>query len=338
MIVVFKPDATQEQVDQVAEQVTGMGLRVHFNKGAERTIMGAVGDDRKLQSANWQSWPGVEQVIPILAPYKLVSRDFQKHDSSIDVRGERIGAKDKMQVMAGPCSVESVEQMMHLADVVKTEGLGFMRGGAYKPRTSPYAFQGLESEGLDILMEAKKKTGLRIVTELMDPRDIPLFEGRADVIQIGARNMQNFRLLKEVGQLKTPVLLKRGLANTLKELLMAAEYIAAGGNLNIILCERGIRTFETDTRNTFDVSAIPVLKEKTHLPVIADPSHAGGRWDLVEPLALAAVAAGADGLIVEIHHQPEKALCDGDQALKPPKFVKLMEKIRAVAKIVGRDA
>ena len=274
--------------------------------------------------------------MPILKPYKLVSREFKSEDSVIDIEGVKVGGRE-VQVIAGPCSVEGLEMLQETAERVKEAGARLLRGGAFKPRTSPYAFQGLGEEGLRYLDEARKRTGLPVVTELMDPRDVDIICEYADVIQIGARNMQNFRLLKEAGKTKKPVLLKRGLSSTIKELLMSAEYIAAEGNNKIMFCERGIRTFETAVRSTLDLSAVPVLKEETHLPVIVDPSHAAGRWDMVAPLAKAAVAIGADGLLIEVHGDPESALCDGAQSLKPSKFTELMLELRRIAEAVGRS-
>ncbi|MBI5894318.1 MAG: 3-deoxy-7-phosphoheptulonate synthase [Deltaproteobacteria bacterium] len=335
MIVVLRPDATKKEIDHIIERIKQLGLSVHISKGKERTILGAIGDESILEEHPIDMLPGIEKVMPILKPYKLVSREFQKEDSIINVDGIKIGGK-QIQVIAGPCSVETREILINTAQRIKKAGAKFLRGGAFKPRTSPYAFQGLGEEGLLFLLEAKKKTGLPIVTELLDPRDTEVVYEYADIIQIGARNMQNFRLLTEVGKLDKPVLLKRGLSATIKEFLMSAEYIASQGNRKIILCERGIRTFETAVRNTLDLSAVPVLKEETHLPVFIDPSHAVGRWDMVAPLAKAAIAVGADGLMIEVHSDPENALCDGSQSLKPSKFDKLMKELKKVAIAVGR--
>lgn len=336
MIIVLKRDATQEEIDHVVEKIKATGLAVHISKGKERTIIGAIGDESLLASIPLEAIAGVEKVMPILKPYKLVSRDFRKDSTVIDLQGIKIGDTE-LQVIAGPCSVESRDSLVSCAREVKAAGARILRGGAFKPRTSPYDFQGLGVEGLKLLAEAKKATGLPIVSELMDPRDTEVFCEYVDIVQIGARNMQNFRLLTEVGRIKKPVLLKRGLSATIKEFLMSAEYIAAQGNSNIMLCERGIRTFETATRNTLDLSAVPVLKEETHLPVFVDPSHAVGRWGLVAPLARAAVAVGADGLMIEVHPDPENALCDGAQSLKPSKFKVLMEELKKVALSVGRS-
>ena len=335
MIIVLRKDATEEVINHVVEKIKGAGLAVHISKGKERTIIGAIGDETLLAGISLEALPGVESVMPILKPYKLVSRDFRNEPSVIDVCGGKIG-ENTVQVIAGPCSVESEDTLIDCAIKVKEAGATILRGGAFKPRTSPYAFQGLGVEGLKLLAEARKRTGLPIISELMDPRDTEVVCEYVDIIQIGARNMQNFRLLSEVGKSRKPILLKRGLSATIKEFLMSAEYIAAEGNSDIILCERGIRTFETATRNTLDLSAIPVLKEETHLPVFVDPSHAVGIWSLVAPLSMAAVAVGADGLMIEVHPDPENALCDGAQSLKPTKFASLMDDARKVALSIGR--
>ncbi len=335
MIIVLRRDATDEVIDHVVEKIKSAGLAVHISKGKERTIIGAIGDEALLATIPFEALPGVEKVMPILKPYKLVSREFRIEDPVIDVSGVLIGDK-KIQVIAGPCSVESRASIKETAVKVKEAGATILRGGAFKPRTSPYDFQGLGVEGLKLLAEAREESGLPIISELMDPRDLEVVAEYVDILQIGARNMQNFRLLQEVGKIKKPVLLKRGLSATVKEFLMSAEYIAAQGNSQIILCERGIRTFETTTRNTLDISAIPVLKKETHLPVFVDPSHAAGRWDLVIPLAKAAIAAGADGLMIEVHTDPENALCDGAQSLKPKTFARLMQEVARVADSVDR--
>ncbi|MBE7414962.1 MAG: 3-deoxy-7-phosphoheptulonate synthase [Deltaproteobacteria bacterium] len=335
MIIVLKKDAAEDTVEHVVEKIKGAGLSVHISKGKERTIIGAIGDEALLAGISLEALPGVESVMPILKPYKLVSREFSKEGTVIDVGGVKIGDTE-LQVIAGPCSVESIDSIVSCATAVQAAGARILRGGAFKPRTSPYDFQGLGADGLKLLAEARKKTGLPIISELMDPRDTELLCEYVDIVQIGARNMQNFRLLTEVGRAKKPVLLKRGLSATIKEFLMSAEYIASQGNSQIILCERGIRTFETSTRNTLDLSAVPVLKEETHLPVFIDPSHGAGRWGLVAPLAKAAVAVGADGLMIEVHTDPENALCDGAQSLKPSKFALLMNDLRKVAVAVGR--
>ncbi|HEY8368558.1 MAG TPA: 3-deoxy-7-phosphoheptulonate synthase [Thermodesulfobacteriota bacterium] len=337
MIIVMKPThQSDEDIQRVTRRLEQMGYRVHISKGTERTVIGAIGDETLLQSQPIDGFPGVERVVPILKPYKLASRDFQPENSLIDVKGAVFGGT-AVQMIAGPCSVEDRGMVLELAHAVKETGAKFLRGGAFKPRTSPYAFQGLGEEGLEYLAEAREQTGLRVVTELMDAQDLPAVMKYTDVIQIGARNMQNFRLLTAVGKVRKPVLLKRGLSATITEFLLAAEYIMSEGNREIILCERGIRTFETSTRNTLDISAVPLLKELTHLPIIVDPSHATGKWSLVEPLARAGVAAGADGIMIEVHARPEMALCDGPQALKPKRFASLMQDLKQIARVVGRE-
>ena len=336
MIVVLKPTCTEEEFNRVVKKIEAVGLAVHISKGKERTIIGAVGEDAILHGQSLESLSGVEKIVPILKPYKLVSRDFKKDDTIINLKGVEIGG-NKIQVIAGPCAVEGREMVLDVAQSIKTTGVNFLRGGAFKPRTSPYSFQGLGEEGLRYLAEAREKTGLMVVTELMDPRDIDLVCEYADIIQIGTRNMQNFRLLKEVGAIKKPVILKRGFSATILELLMSAEYIASQGNKQIILCERGIRTFETATRNTLDISAIPIIKELSHLPIIIDPSHAVGKWNLVGPVSRAAIAAGADGLMIEVHPSPQDALSDGPQSLKPDRFKNLMNDLRNIANAVGRS-
>ncbi len=336
MIIVLKKDATSEQLEHIVKKVEKLGLSVHVSKGVERTLIGAIGEEEVLRNLPLEAMPGVEKVMPILKPYKLVSRDFKPDNTVIDINGVEIGG-NKLAVMSGPCSVESRESILEIAHAVKKAGANFLRGGAFKPRTSPYAFQGLGEEGLKYMAEAREQTGLPVVTEIMDPRDIDLFLEYVDIIQIGARNMQNFRLLTEVGTHNKPVLLKRGLSSTIKELLMSAEYIMAQGNYNVILCERGIRTFEEYTRNTLDVSAVPVIKKLSHLPIIVDPSHAAGKWDLVPALSKSAVAAGADGLMIEVHNCPENALSDGAQSLLPEKFEQVMQDLKSVARAVGKD-
>lgn len=325
MIIIFKQNAPEKEIHLLEEEIRALGLDIHKSKGENTLIWGLVGDTSKI-NMDWLSARRiVESVKRVQEPYKKANRKFHPKDSVIDVSGKKIGG-GHFQVIAGPCSIETADQINCVAKSVARSGAGLLRGGAFKPRTSPYAFQGLHDEGLKMLLDAKKACGLPVVTELMSPEHIDLFHD-VDMIQIGTRNMQNFELLKEVGKLKTPILLKRGMANTLDELLMSVEYIMAGGNENVILCERGIRTFEPSTRNTLDLSAIPMLKKKTHLPVIVDPSHACGiRW-MVEPMALAAIAAGADGLMIEVHNDPEKALCDGPQSLTPEMFDRLMNKI-----------
>ncbi|MBF0566287.1 MAG: 3-deoxy-7-phosphoheptulonate synthase [Nitrospirae bacterium] len=338
-IIVLKQSVTQKEIDNIIKKLEGKGLKANVSKGTERTIIGVIGDTSKISEDEVnavRTMRGVEDCLRIVKPYKLASRDFKKENTVIDVNGVSIGGK-KIQVIAGPCAIENRTILMTIAERVKACGASFIRGGAYKPRTSPYSFQGLGEEGLKILAEARQLTGMPIVTELMDPRDMETMIKYADIIQIGTRNMQNFRLLLEVGMAGKPVLLKRGMSATIKEWLMAAEYIMSGGNHNVILCERGIRTFETTTRNTLDLSAIPVLKQLTHLPVVVDPSHAVGRWDLVEPMAMAAVAAGADGLLIEVHTNPEEAFSDGEQSLKPDTFMAMMEKLKPIASAVGRE-
>jgi len=335
MVIVMRSGASPQEIEQVAQKITAYGLTPHISRGVERTIIGAIGDERILREVALEALPGVEKVLPILKPFKLASRDFKAESSVIPVNGVEVGG-ERLAVIAGPCSVEGREMILEVARTVKGAGARLLRGGAFKPRTSPYTFQGLGEEALRYLAEAREATGLPIVTELMDPRDAPLVLKYADMIQIGARNMQNFRLLKEVGSHRKPVLLKRGMSSSIKELLMSAEYILSEGNYNVILCERGIRTFEDFTRNTLDLSAVPALKSLTHLPVIVDPSHATGKWDLVAPMALAAVAAGADGLMVEVHPKPEDALSDGPQALVPKRFARLMADLAVLAPVVGR--
>lgn len=338
-IIVLKPGATEKDLKHIVKKLEGKGLQVNISKGTERTIIGVIGDTSKITEDEENSirvMQGVEDVMRILKPFKLASREFKGKDTIINVHGRLIGGK-KIQVIAGPCAVENKTVLMAIAAKVKEAGAGFIRGGAFKPRTSPYTFQGLGEEGLKYLADARTKTGLPVVTEIMDPRDMEILTQYADIIQIGTRNMQNFRLLLEVGISAKPVLLKRGLSATIKEWLMAAEYIMSRGNQNVILCERGIRTFETATRNTLDLSAVAVLKKLTHLPVFVDPSHGVGKWDLVAPMAKAAVAAGADGLIIEVHTNPEEALSDGEQSLRPNDFKKLMKELQPVALAVGRE-
>ncbi len=336
MIIVFKPEVTEQDIEHLVDRLRSLGLKSHIMKGEERTVVGVIGDERILQGQPLSVFPGVESVTPILAPWKLVSREFQPHDSVIDVAGVKIGGP-KITVMAGPCAVEKLEITVGIAKDVVNAGAAILRGGAYKPRSSPYSFQGLGQEGLSFLAEARKQTGLPVVSEILDARDLEYFLEHADIIQIGARNMQNFELLKEVGAYDKPVLLKRGMSATIKEFLLSAEYIMSRGNRNVMLCERGIRTFETQYRNTLDLAAVPTLKEMTHLPVIVDPSHATGNWKLVAPMAKAAIAAGADGLLIEVHSNPECALCDGEESLKPNRFQALMDDLKKVAHAVGRE-
>lgn len=336
MIIVLRPDATKKQIDHIIEKVKKLGLKTMVSRGVERTIIGVIGEEDVLRVQPLEAFPGVEKVMPILKPYKLVSREFKPENSIVDVEGVKIGGK-KIAIMAGPCSVESFEMLLEVAKKVKKAGADILRGGAFKPRSSPYSFQGLGEKGLKFLMDVKKETGMKIVTEVMDTRDVKMVEKYADILQVGARNMQNFNLLKEVGLSKKPVLLKRGISATIKEFLMSAEYVLAAGNFNCILCERGIRTFEDATRFTLDLNAVPLIKQLTHLPVIVDPSHGTGKWDLVSPMSKAAIAAGADGLIIEVHPNPEEARSDGEQSLVPYKFDAMMKELRAVAKAVGRE-
>src|SRR5512137_1479661 len=332
MIIVMKKSATDGQIDRVVEWIESVGYRAHLSRGTEKTIIGAVGDARgREQIKSVAHLAGVEIVVPILKPYKLASREFRETDTIVRVGEIEIGGP-RFVVMAGPCAVETEEQLMECAYVAKKAGAHILRGGAFKPRTSPYSFQGLEEEGLKLLKKVRERTGLPIVTEVVNPADVDLVESYADMLQIGARNVQNFALLKKVGQARKPVLLKRGMMTTIEELLMSAEYILSSGNPNVILCERGIRTFETSTRNTLDISAVVVLKGLTHLPVIVDPSHAAGHWRLVIPLSRAAVAVGADGLIVEVHPRPEEEVSDGAQSLKPEKFYQMMDSLRSLAR------
>ena len=337
MVVILKGKTDKAQLDNFLGWLHGMGLETHLSEGKQQTIVGLVGDTTRVDMDLIRALEIVEDVRRILEPYKAANRKFHPADTIVDVGGVRIGGGN-FQIIAGPCSVESKAQILEVAKRVQDAGAGMLRGGAFKPRTSPYAFQGLHKEGIDLLLEAKAATGLPIVTELMDAAHIPLFQD-VDVIQVGARNMQNFEMLKELGQLRKPVLLKRGLANTLQELLMSAEYIMAGGNEQVILCERGIRTFETATRNTLDISAVPVLRHLTHLPIVVDPSHATGISRFVEPLALASVACGADGLMIEVHNDPEHALSDGPQSLTPDAFARLVPKLQTVrAAVLGANA
>ena len=338
MLVVMQNGASKKEIEDVEKEIVELGYRAHPIHGVERTVIGAIGDDRdKARLQVLETSEGVERVIPILKPYKLAGRELHNEKTHIDIGQGVVFGGSKIQVIAGPCSVESLEQICDSAEAVKSSGASVLRGGAYKPRTSPYSFQGLAEEGLEMLAEARNRTGLLIDTEVMKESTVELVGEYADLIQIGTRNMQNFDLLKAVGQLGKPVLLKRGLANTINEWLMSAEYIMAQGNMNVILCERGIRTFETQTRNTLDLSAVAVLKHETHLPVVVDPSHGTGHWEYVEDMAMAAVAAGVDGLMVEVHPNPHEAWSDGAQSLTPKRFAQLMEKCGKVAQAVGRE-
>lgn len=335
MIVVLRPEATEEQIKHIHGKIAKVGLTPHISRGVERTLIMVIGDERILDTFSIETLPGVERVMTVLQPFKLASKDFKPEKTIVKVKDVEIGG-DRLTIMAGPCSVESREMIIEVAKIVKSAGANVLRGGAFKPRTSPYSFQGLGEEGLKYLVEAREITGLPIVTEVVDTRTIELVAKYTDIIQIGARNMQNFELLKEVGEYKIPVLLKRGMSSTIKEWLMSAEYIMSKGNYNIVLCERGIRTFEDITRNTLDLSAVAVVKHLSHLPVIVDPSHGTGKWRWAVPMSKAAIAAGADGLMLEVHEKPEEALSDGDQSLFPEKFKKLLEDLKPVAKAVGR--
>ena len=337
MIIVMNNSATEEHIENVLNKIKEKGLEGTVSKGTEKTVIGAVGDERLLDPELLQSLPGVEQALSIVKPYKIVGREWHPKDTVVDVKGHLIGG-NHIQIVSGPCSVETPEQMRKSADGVKAAGVKLMRGGAFKPRSSPYSFQGAGMDGLDMFRKAANDSGLPMVTELLDVRHLDAFlEKKVDIIQIGTRNMQNFELLKEVGKVNVPVILKRGMSATISEWLMAAEYIAIGGNHNIIFCERGIRTFETAYRNVLDVTAIPVLKKETHLPVIVDPSHAGGKAFMVSALSRAAIAAGADGLLVEMHPNPCEAWCDADQAITPEELKSLMKELTAIAKVLGRS-
>lgn len=336
MVIVMKPGTPEQEWKKIKENLEGRGYQINEIVGSGQTILGVIGDTSALDMNMLKVNECVDKVMRVQEPFKRANRSFHPEDSVIDVSGVKIGGR-KLAVIAGPCSVENEKQIVGVAKSVKLAGATLLRGGAFKPRTSPYSFQGLKEEGLDLLKIARKETGLPIVTEIMSARMLERFVEDVDLIQVGARNMQNFELLKELGRTNVPVLLKRGLSATIEEWLMAAEYIMAGGNDNVILCERGIRTFETYTRNTLDLSAIPAVKKLSHLPVIVDPSHAAGLWWMVEPMAKAAVATGADGLIIEVHNDPEHALCDGAQSLKPERFARLMGELSGIAKIVGRE-
>ena len=336
MIVVMKKSATDKEIDSVIKRISDMGLQPHVSQGEERTIIGIVGHTQPIDKNVFEMMNGVEKTVPILSPFKLSSRDFKQEDTVIRLNGVKIGGNE-IVIIAGPCSVESREQLLETAHAVKEAGATILRGGAFKPRTSPYSFRGLGLKGLELLAEAREETGLYIITEALSAEKVSLVAGYTDIIQIGARNMQNYALLEAVGATNKPVMLKRGMMATMQELLMSAEYILSKGNNQVMLCERGIRTFETYTRNTFDINAIPALKMMSHLPVIADPSHGTGKWELVTPVARAAIAAGADGIIVEVHPRPEEALSDGAQSLKPEKFAALVKEVKAIAEVLGRS-
>jgi 3-deoxy-7-phosphoheptulonate synthase len=335
MIIVLKPNTTPAELDHVLDRIRELGLKPHLSQGEHRTIVGVIGDENKLQAEPLEAIPGVEQVLPIMKPFKLASREFNKRDTVVMVGRVRVGG-GAMAMIAGPCAIEGAEIFDEIASKVKKAGANILRGGAYKPRTSPYSFQGMGEEGLKILRDVGSKYGMPTVTEVMDPRQVPLVERYAEMLQIGARNMQNFDLLKEVGQTQKPVLLKRGMSATVKDLLMSAEYILAEGNPNVVLCERGVRSFEDSTRNMLDMSAVPNVRGMSHLPIVVDPSHATGRRDLIPSMACAAVAAGADGVHVEVHSCPEKAMSDGPQALLPNVYTELMQRIRRIAEVVGK--
>jgi 3-deoxy-7-phosphoheptulonate synthase len=336
MMIIMRSNATDEQITDVVRIVQVNGLRAHLSRGEERTVIGAIGDGRPVDKDQFLYLPGVDRIVPISRPFKLASREFSPDNSVFPINGVNIGG-DEVVIIAGPCSVESRAQILEIALAVREAGAHALRGGAYKPRTSPYSFQGLGEEGLELLAEASQASGLPIVTEVMSPEQVPLVAQYAEVLQIGARNMQNYSLLHAAGASQQTVLLKRGMSATVEELLMAAEYILSHGNRRVILCERGIRTFETSTRNTTDINAVPVLKSLTHLPVILDPSHSIGNWEFVNAIARAGIAAGADGLIVEVHTNPGEALSDGGQSLKPERFAALVTQVRAIAQAIGRS-
>ena len=335
MIIVLKPHPTPETIQHVLERIEELGLTPHLSQGVSRTIIGVIGDEEKLQVEPLQAIPGVETVVPILKPYKLASRDFHDAESVFDIKGIKVGGGHLMMI-AGPCAIEGEAVLNEIAGKVREAGANVLRGGAFKPRTSPYSFQGLGEDGLKMLKAAGERFGMPVVTEVMDPRQVPLIEKYTDMFQIGARNMQNFDLLKEVGQTQKPVLLKRGMSATVKDLLMSAEYVLSEGNPNMVLCERGVRSFEDSTRNMLDMSAVPNVKGVSHLPIIVDPSHATGRRDLIPAMACAAVAAGADGVHIEVHSCPEKALSDGPQALLPKQYAALTEDLRRLAVVMGK--
>ncbi|MFO0948776.1 MAG: 3-deoxy-7-phosphoheptulonate synthase [Planctomycetota bacterium] len=335
MIIVLKPDTTPEQMEHLLARVKELELVPHVSKGTERTIIGVIGDESKLRAEPLQAIPGVERVIPVLKPFKLASREKHREETVIDIKGVKVGGGNLM-IIAGPCAIESEEILVEIAQRVRAAGANILRGGAFKPRTSPYSFQGLGEDGLKILREVGDRFGMPVVTEVMDPRQVPLIEKYSDIFQIGARNMQNFNLLSEVGQTRKPVLLKRGMGSTVKDMIMSAEYVLSKGNLEVILCERGVRSFEDSTRNMLDISAVPNVKGQCHLPIIVDPSHATGRPDLIPSMARASVAAGADGIHIEVHSCPEKALSDGPQALLPAQFDDVMSQIKRIAEVMGQ--
>jgi 3-deoxy-7-phosphoheptulonate synthase len=335
MIVIMKAQATMREISAVIARIEDMGYQAHLSDGEERSIIGVIGDDRPLDREQFERMTGVERCVPILQPFKLASRDFRPDNTRFPIGSQMVGS-DQIILMAGPCSVESREQILETAHACKEAGAHVLRGGAFKPRSSPYSFQGLGEKGLQYLAEAREQTGMPVITEVMEPALVPLVCEYADILQIGARNVQNYALLHAVGKSQHPVLLKRGMSSLMEEWLMSAEYILSHGNTRVMMCERGIRTFETYTRNTFDINAIPVIKQLSHLPVIADPSHATGKWEYVAAAAKASVAAGADGLIIEVHPRPEEALSDGGQSLKPKRFAQLVTEMKAIAEAVGR--
>jgi len=335
MIIILKPGVTEEQVDHVIKHVESLGMKAHLSRGTYRTIIGVIGDEAKLHVSPLQAIPGVAEVIPVLPPYKLASSEAHPQPTVVDVAGVKIGG-GHLAMIAGPCAIEGLERLDQIAESIRAAGANILRGGAYKPRTSPYAYQGMGEEGLKILRQVGDKYGMPVVTEVMDPRFVEVVDQYTDMIQIGARNMQNFSLLTEVGKTRKPVLLKRGMSATVVDLLMSAEYILSQGNNQVVLCERGIKSFDTSTRNLFDVAAVPACKGLSHLPIIVDPSHATGRPDLIPPCALAGVAAGADGVHIEVHNCPEKAMSDGPQALLPQQYAEVAKQIRAVAAVLGK--
>ena len=336
MIIVLRPGTGDSQIEHVLDRIRQLGLKAHLSRGVHRTIIGVIGEEDKLQVEPLQAIPGVEQVLPILKPFKLASRELHPENTVVDVNGVPIGG-GSMAMIAGPCAVESEEVLLEIANQVQPAGANILRGGAFKPRTSPYSFQGLGEQGLKILRDVGDRLGMPVVTEIMDPRQVELVERYADMLQIGARNMQNFNLLSEVGRTRKPVLLKRGLSATVKDLLMSAEYVLSAGNPNVVLCERGVRGFEDSTRNTLDLSSVPNVQGLSHLPIIVDPSHATGRPDLIPAMARAAVAAGADGVHIEVHSRPEHALSDGAQALLPAQYAELMKQVKEIAAVVGKS-
>lgn len=334
MIIVMERFALKTEIEEVSERLKNLGFQIHLSQGVQRTIIGAIGEGIQENMDSFLTLPGVEKIVPIVQPFKLASREFKSEPTVIDVNGSIFG-DGSLQIIAGPCAVESRDKYLEIAALVKENGATMLRGGAFKPRTSPYSFQGLEQEGLEILAEARTLTGLPVVTEIMDPRLIDLVAEYADVLQVGARNMQNFFLLRELGQINKPIILKRGPSATVEEWIMAAEYIISSGNTQVILCERGIRSFEKYTRNTLDLSAVPLIKQLTHLPIIVDPSHGTGQWKLVEPMSLAAIGSGCDGLMIEVHQNPREALSDGPQSLTPENFARLVTKVRQIQGILN---